>query len=68
MGRFSVATVIAPESAVQWCVRRGDEQWSVASGRGSVFPSQLRSSFGGIGKGALACYGQLPYPSKIKNE
>ncbi len=38
----------------------------MASGRWSVFPSQLRSSFGGIGIGAVASYGQLPYPSKIK--
>ncbi len=43
-----------------------NEQWSVISGRGSVFRSQLRSIFGGIGKGAVASFGQLPYPSKIK--
>jgi hypothetical protein len=43
-----------------------NEPWTVASGRWSVFPSKLRSLFGGIGKGAVKSYGQLPYPSKIK--
>jgi hypothetical protein len=42
---------------------RMNEQGSVISGRWSGFRSQLRSSFGGIGK---ASYGQLPYPSKIQ--
>jgi serine/threonine protein kinase len=52
-----------------WRKRPGNyeanEQRSVISGRWSVFRSLLRSIFGGIGKGALASYGELPYPSKI---